>query len=572
MIVTLLSWGIIFWMSSVLGNVFIRKIMPETFRNTIRWDVYCMTGLMILNVYAQIFSIFFGVGGFAFGIAFVVVIILSVGCVADGIKTRGMQRITKPVTWKICVSVVLAGMILILTMKAPEFVDTYLYHIQAIHWIEEYGVVPGLGNLHCRFAYNSAFLVLQALFSFSFIMEPLHSLNGFLSCFLVVYAVMTNHIFTKEKNQLSDYLKLLFIPYVFLNRRTLSSPGTDMLAMFLVIYIASKWSECMERKEESIQSYGFLCILAVWALTVKLSTAGSLLLVIFPAVQLIKRRDRGYIIKDLICGLAVAIPWLVRNVLISGYLVYPYSVIDWFGVDWKMPVEILEMDKMEIVVFGREVKNVAAYHDPITTWLPVWFDNQMVKYKLLIMIGFAATAFLMAALVKMICKTIRKRKQTEDMGNVQLLILLISILLGEAFWLFSAPLVRYGMVYLMMPAAASYYLVEQKLGNRLNHVVLIAGTCAATLLGIYKNENFTWITPQGYWKMESVAEDVDGVTIYRPDGDQRLNGYEPFPAARNEEDLQKVELRGKNLSSGFRSKKSTELIKDLQNNFNDEEN
>ena len=231
-----------------------------------------------------------------------------------------------------------------------------------------------------------------------------------------------------------------------------------MLAMFLVIYIASKWSECMERKEESVQSYGFLCILAVWALTVKLSTAGSLLLVILPAIQLIRKRNRGYIIKDLVCGLVTAIPWLIRNVLISGYLIYPYAAIDWFPVDWKMPEEVLEMDKMEIVVFGREVKNVAAYHDPVTAWLPTWFGNQMMKYKLLIIVGFAATAFLIAALIIMICKAIRKRKLTEGNCSAQLLMLLISILLGEVFWLFSAPLVRYGMVYLMMPVAAAYYL------------------------------------------------------------------------------------------------------------------
>ena len=42
-------------------------------------------------------------------------------------------------------------------------VDTGLYHAQAIRWIEEYGVVCGLGNLHSRFAYNSAAFALCAL-------------------------------------------------------------------------------------------------------------------------------------------------------------------------------------------------------------------------------------------------------------------------------------------------------------------------------------------------------------------------------------------------------------------------
>lgn len=561
MIITLLSWIIIIWMSCILGNTFIRIVMPETFQGTTKVDVYFVTGLMILNVYAQIYSIFAGVGRLAFSMALVVVILLSVRYLIKGIRAGETCRRfinVKPVIWKICISIILAGIILILTMKAPEFVDTYLYHVQAIRWIEEYGVVPGLGNLHCRFAYNSAFLVLQALFSFSWIVEPLHSLNGCLCCFFVVYAVMTNRIFSDEKAYLSDCLKLLFIPYIFLNQRTLSSPGTDMLAMLLVIYVASKWSECTEKNDNSIQSYSFLCVLAVWALTIKLTTIGSMLLVLFPAVQLIKNHNWKYIIKDLVCGIIVVIPWLARNVLISGYLIYPYSMIDLFPVDWKMPKEILEMDKMEIVVFGRAVETVSSYHDSIADWLPVWFDNQMLKYKLLIIMGFAATIFLLAALGIMLIQYFRKRKPADNFMPPESLMLFISILAGELFWLFSAPLVRYGMVYLMMPVAAAYYLIERKAGPGLKYIVLIGGTCVATFLGIYKNENFTWVIPQGYWQMDSIPEDIDGVTIYRPAGDQWLNGYYPFPAARNKEDLDKVELRGKDLASGFRAKKVTE--------------
>ena len=42
--------------------------------------------------------------------------------------------------------------------------DTGLYHAQAVRWINEYGVVPGLGNLHFRLAFNSAWLVFSSFF------------------------------------------------------------------------------------------------------------------------------------------------------------------------------------------------------------------------------------------------------------------------------------------------------------------------------------------------------------------------------------------------------------------------
>jgi hypothetical protein len=43
----------------------------------------------------------------------------------------------------------------IIAFQAPENYDTGLYHIQSIKWIEEYGVTPGLANLHGRFGFNS---------------------------------------------------------------------------------------------------------------------------------------------------------------------------------------------------------------------------------------------------------------------------------------------------------------------------------------------------------------------------------------------------------------------------------
>ena len=43
--------------------------------------------------------------------------------------------------------------------------DTGLYHAQNIKWIQEYAVVPGLGNVHGRFAFNSMFFPVSALFS-----------------------------------------------------------------------------------------------------------------------------------------------------------------------------------------------------------------------------------------------------------------------------------------------------------------------------------------------------------------------------------------------------------------------
>ena len=42
--------------------------------------------------------------------------------------------------------------------------DTGLYHAQAVKWINEYGTVPGLGNLHHRLAFNSSWFYFSSFF------------------------------------------------------------------------------------------------------------------------------------------------------------------------------------------------------------------------------------------------------------------------------------------------------------------------------------------------------------------------------------------------------------------------
>ena len=554
MIITFCIWSIVFGFSLVLGSVVVNRIMPNSFHNVTRLDVYFVVGLMVLNVYAQIWSIFDGVGMMAFSVITVLIFILLFYRLIQYKKKRNSAKIKSVATWKICVTIVVIGLIMSFTIKSPEFVDTYLYHIQAIRWIEEYGVVPGLGNLHNRFAYNSAFLPLQALFSFSWLMEPQHSLNGLLGCFFVVYAIITNRIFTSKKNMLSDYLKLVIIPYVFLNHGNISSPGTDMLAMLLVLYVVIKWSECIEYHEK-LPSYEFLCFIVVWSISVKISAAMNILLVIFPAVFLLKNKDWKSIIKDLVCGVVIILPWLIRNVIISGYLIYPYSGIDLFSVDWKMPRDLLDYDKREIAVYGRGIQDVSKYSESITKWFGTWFENQMFRNKIIIILGLIATIILLIILVYMLVRGIRKDKligYIRHEGNQMLL--MSAILAGEMFWLFAAPLVRYGMVYLMMPMALCYYFVENWIGEKINRYVIIIGTCTIVFLILYRSQEFRLIYPQGYWTVESVANDLQGVTIYSASDGSALSGYTDFPSIADKRVLGKIELRGENISSGFRIK------------------
>ena len=93
--------------------------------------------------------------------------------------------------------------------------DSGLYHAQAIRWIEEYGVVPGLANLHCRLAYNSSVFTLTALYSMSFVMgQSFHAVAGFMAMVLAGKAFSVVEVFRRKKVYVSDFIKVALLFYL----------------------------------------------------------------------------------------------------------------------------------------------------------------------------------------------------------------------------------------------------------------------------------------------------------------------------------------------------------------------
>ena len=75
------------------------------------------------------------------------------------------------------------------TASPPTNYDTGLYHAQVIRWLETFGIVPGIANLHGRFAFSPAWFLPSALFSFPFLgLRSFHVLNGALFLLFLIYA------------------------------------------------------------------------------------------------------------------------------------------------------------------------------------------------------------------------------------------------------------------------------------------------------------------------------------------------------------------------------------------------
>jgi L-asparaginase II len=49
----------------------------------------------------------------------------------------------------------------------------------------------------------------------------------------------------------------------------------------------------------------------------------------------------------------ILLPWLIRNIILSGYLIFPFEKIDIFAFDWKIPLHRVEGISKGILGFAR---------------------------------------------------------------------------------------------------------------------------------------------------------------------------------------------------------------------------
>lgn len=539
-------------------------------------DSYLLCGLVCVTVYAQFFSLFYKVGLLA-NLILCAVCVVILWC--DRKALVGMMQtlwghIKRKKSGKRGRMLVILFLFLLFaygTSRGIIHYDTGLYHAQSIRWLEEYGLVKGLGNLHCRLAYNSSSFALSAMYSMSFLGgQSYHCCAGFLAYILAKICLEIWDSLRYGKLRISDFARVMCIYYLVIIFDEMISPASDYFMVLLAFYIVIRWLDLLESGEKAIVPYALLCILGVFLMTVKLSAALILLLVIYPAYYLLKEKRWREIALYLILGIVTALPYFIRNVLISGWLVYPFTGFDFFPVPWKIPKGTADYDAKEIQVWGRGYTDVTLFDRPIGEWLPEWFRSLAGSDKLLVLAAGVSVCVLFVYAIGMLCRLLWGRKHGGTGATTakqrQVFLVQCTVSASFLFWLGTSPLIRYGCVYVYLTSAVILGGIYDAVINDSIKTCGIAWRrsvsklcmAAVALLTVYKVcalgkeiaatfTNTYWLAQKDYENYEVIPYDINGVTFYYPkEGDQV--GYESFPSAPAKT---QVEFLGDELSDGI---------------------
>jgi hypothetical protein len=446
--------------------------------------------------------------------------------------------------------------------------DTALYHANAVQWLNEYGAVFGLGNLHFRLAMNSLWLVFAAVLdNFIFdartpwILPTLYLTGGGL--FFGYEICKTN----SRKVAVFCIVFLSFIAMQLIRPTAGITLGLYFDTVVFVVYaitVLEVYLFIILKERENIPMLSCILILAVFSFMLKQIGAINCIFA-FGFTMYILLSDRKFFWKNTIkvflpAGLACAI-MIVNNCILSGYLLFPLPLFA-IPFDWTMPKELVQGCYDDIIYWARlpgALYRTCAEND-FWYWFKPWLvrHNRFFKW-IVYVIPFILSIFLWI-------KIILKEK------NKMSIFFFIWSFANIAFWFKSAPDLRFGSGFFFVNFALSLmffirntdftieYFWNNKIFKRIIYSLIIIFTVAIIVVPFSKS-HFSILTI-GKMGTDGVRKYTVQNVKYPYDVWIPNEGYEvgnsPLPATPYPKSLEKygIEMRNNEfLGAGFRATK-----------------
>lgn len=568
MLLSLLIWAAIFFVLFSFGDFFLsvyHKICntAESYNITETF----LLGLCSILMPLQLLSLFLPINQYTL-LAFLVLSLSYWVFNSNKAKTycagaRGL--------WK---SISLAGKIVIPTslvlifmscLTYYAFYDAEYYHYQNIKWNETFAVIPGLGNLEDRFGFNSNYLLISSLFSFSFVKGEVYTMLQIV-LFALIWLEFTLKLFRGKWN--IQYLIILFLlsTMYFVSFNWFRCSSTDIIPILVVSYLLIK---IVDEPKSILRKPLLFIVTLVTLLTFKISIGLLCLICLLPLYMLVK--EKNYKNLFFICGSAsiILVLWLIRNVILIGYLIFPLYQIDLFSFDWKMASGVLKMEQAHIKAW--------AIHMFKLPFVEVYYSSYI---RLNILLGA----------LSLICPIVLfiKRKTISQELLIVSIVTYVSMVIG----ILNAPDVRFvnGFIFGLLIIMGIILAGDLKL--RFGKIMKSTFCVIILFMYIYPFSYFfeyyipidssILLTPQacnqvaeveGEHKLESVT-----LQILRPSDEDVRPFYSLFVflgegvpytsyGGHKTQSLKTVEARGPSIEDGFRTKE--EYINTINSNVND---
>ncbi|GBU08536.1 hypothetical protein AwDysgo_18670 [Bacteroidales bacterium] len=279
--------------------------------------------------------------------------------------------------------IVFVVLVLARSSMLPFIIDNETYYIQTIRWLNEYGWVKGLANLHIFLGHASPWHALQAANNFSFLYSNFNDINGFLISLLAYIFFGEISRMQEDKDYSSNYwLYFLPLPLVLLFQ-FIDSPSTDLplltISLLLFYYVLNP-SEIRKR---------LIILFSIYLVFIKVSIFPILLLAFFH----VNKHNWKFFLS---CATLFFSIFVFKNIYITGCPLSP-SLIWRLDLPWTIPLGlemVVSFDNLNLNVFSLNSMMYLILFIPILPYIWIARKHSMHKPLLIFFISNILFVFL----------------------------------------------------------------------------------------------------------------------------------------------------------------------------------
>ena len=328
--------------------------------------------------------------------------------------------------------------------------DAGLYHLPYIKIINDEKIIVGLSNFHFRYGHISIIQYLSALSN-----NLLFKENGIVfGQALVATSVIINFSFKvyeynkSKKYNLHFYFLISVLIFIFYKMNRYSEYGNDAPSHFIFFFLVS---ELLTLNKNNTKDLGNIFLIILFIILNKL----TLLMCFFLGLFSLKRNTLVSLLKlkRFYFLIFFTVIWLVKNILVSGCLMYPvkftcFDKLIWtdidtvkkvsvenegFTKDWPMYQKITNKKKENSVSLFEYSKDFF--------WIKFWLKghNKKIQEILFPYLIFLFFVFLYLSF----------QKKTKKSINTDYNYILVILFLSCIFWFIKVPVFRYGYSYII---------------------------------------------------------------------------------------------------------------------------
>ena len=440
--------------------------------------------------------------------------------------------------------------------------DSFLYHFPYTNLINENKILSGISLVHFRFGHISMMQYIDAIF-YNFIngKEGVTLPISIIFSLFFIFLIEEINKILKEDNYLKFYNFFIILSFIFLCVRMSrysdygnDHPATIFFLYFMAIYIKNFNSYILDIKK-------YLSLLATFIFTLKVFYFVPILLCMF--IWLKKINFKVINLGNTTC-LLILFFWFLKNILISGCLIYPASFtcnnnLPWYNENNPSFINAEQISKAS-EAWAKNWNTYRKIESGGTTTIDK-YSSQKKYIKNFNWVGewskvhgkYIANKLLPLLIVLLIFYFLTKKNisfpQKLNKKNKKIFIFFFLInLFGLILWFLKFPIMRYGLAYIFMQIFfISYFFFRGRFVYKAKYTLLICMFIFFTknTLRIIDDSNVN-LYPKMYQNVKYAETIKENFTIYTTKKSSDLCGYFKSPCTNYNENLKKISVKEKN--------------------------